>query len=269
MAAWELGAVPEADLRTTRDGVIVAFHDHTFDRVVNGVRSDLRERGVQDVTFRELCDLDVGTWRGDAFAGQRIRSVAEIFGLMQGHPDRALYMDIKDVQFSRLANLVREFEVAEQVILAAPDERLLRQWKNLVPVGHTLLWTGILRTGDEASLRRYLERLRNEEFAGITQLQIHIEATLNSGHWHFRPSLDLLRKAAGDLRSSGVLFQSLPWECADAAVYRALLEAGVQSFASDYPEVALSVLREWADSHPLGDTNPGMTASSSKVPPST
>ena len=35
IASWALGVVPEADLRTTRDRVIVAFHDPTFARVVN------------------------------------------------------------------------------------------------------------------------------------------------------------------------------------------------------------------------------------------
>src|SRR5690606_3620403 len=28
--AWKLGTIPEADLRTSKDGVIVAFHDANF-----------------------------------------------------------------------------------------------------------------------------------------------------------------------------------------------------------------------------------------------
>ncbi len=252
-AMWAVGVVPEADLRTTRDHVIVAFHDPTFARVVADLRSDLRDKGVQDVTFQELSALDVGAWKDAAFAGQRICRVVEIFTLMRGCPDRALYMDIKDVQLPRLADLVREFDVAEQVILAAPDEQLLRDWKQFVPRGQTLLWMGILWEGDEGTLRQRLERLRDEDFAGITQLQIHVEAIRNDGGWQFKPSLELLRKTAGELKSCGVLFQSLPWECADAEVYRALLGAGVQSFASDYPEVALRVAREWAECHPLSD----------------
>lgn len=250
VAMWELGVVPEADLRTTRDGVIVAFHDQDFTRVVKDLSSSLREKGVQDVTFQELSALDVGAWKGDTFAGQRVCSAAQIFTLMRGRPDRALYMDIKDIQLPRLAGLAREFDVARQVILAAPDEQLLRAWKKFVRDGETLLWMGIGSTGDEGALRHRLERLQAEGFAGITQLQIHVEAIRNDGDWQLRPSLDLLRQTAGELKSSGVLFQSLPLECADAEVYRALLGAGVQSFASDYPEVALCVLREWAELHP-------------------
>ncbi|CAA9357878.1 MAG: Glycerophosphoryl diester phosphodiesterase, partial [uncultured Chloroflexia bacterium] len=245
MATWELGAVPEADLRTTSDGVIVTFHDQTLARVVKGLRPDLREKGVQDITFEELALLNVGSWRGEKFRGQHACSVAEIFTLMRGRPDRVLYMDIKDVQLPELADLVQVFDVVEQVILAAPDEHLLRDWKSLVPQGQTLLWMGILWNGDEETLSHRLERLREEGFAGITQLQIHVEAIPSDHGWQFKPSLELLSQTARALKSSGVLFQSLPWECADAEVYRTLLGAGVQSFASDYPEVALGVLREW------------------------
>jgi glycerophosphoryl diester phosphodiesterase len=250
---WNLGAVPEADLRTTSDGVIVAFHDKNFARVVKDIHSDLREKGVQDVTFQELSALDVGSWKDDRFAEQRICSLVEIFTLMQRNSDHLLYMDIKDVKLPQLADLVQKFEVAKQVLFAAPDEQLLRDWKNLVPQSHTLLWMGILWNGDEGMLMQRLERLRHEDFSGITQLQIHVEATRNNGDWQFKPSLKFLRTIAVTLKSSGVLFQSLPWECVDEEVYRRLLEAGVQSFASDYPKVALRVLREWAEFHPLSD----------------
>jgi glycerophosphoryl diester phosphodiesterase len=205
---------------------------------------------VQDVTLQELAALDVGAWKDAAFAGQRVCSVAEIFTLMRGRPDRALYLDIKDVHLPCLAALVQEFDVAAQVIVAAPDEALLRQWKTFVPHGQTLLWIGLRGTGDDGTLRQRLERLKAEDFAGITQLQLHVEAIRHDGAWQFTPSLELMRATAGDLKSTGVLFQALPWDCPDAEVYRTLVEAGVQSFASDYPAVAVRVLREWAERLP-------------------
>ena len=250
---WEMGAVPEADLRTTLDGVIVAFHDKSFARVVKDLSSDLREKGVQDLTFEELSALDVGSWKNSNFAGQRICSVPEIFALMQGRPDRALYMDIKDVQLPQLAHLVREFDVIEQVILASLDEQLLRDWRELMPKGQTMLWMSILWEGDERTLRDRLKRLRDEDFSGISQLQIHVQAIRHEGEWQFKPSLELLRDTARELKSFGILLQAIPWECDDAEVYRTLLGAGVQSFASDYPQVALRVLREYAESHLSAD----------------
>ncbi len=62
-----------------------------------------------------------------------------------------------------------------------------------------------------------------------------------------------MRTTAGELTASGVVFQVLPWACEDAEVYRALVGAGVQSFASDYPDVAVRVLREWTTFHPLSN----------------
>src|SRR4030095_13901082 len=34
---WKLGTYPESDVRTTKDGVIVAFHDNDFSRVVKNI----------------------------------------------------------------------------------------------------------------------------------------------------------------------------------------------------------------------------------------
>lgn len=244
-AAWNLGVVPEADLRTTRDEVIVAFHDATFARVVRELPPELRDKGVQDVTFEELSVLDVGSSKDDTFAGQRVCRVEELFRLMRAHPGHLLYLDIKDVRLPRLADLVRAFDVAGQVILAAPHEQLLRSWRRLVPQGQTLLWMS--GEGGETTLRQRLQRLHEEAFAGITQLQLHVEVTQRHGTWQFVPSLEVFRQTADELAAHNVVFQALPWACADPEVYRALVSAGVQSFASDYPEVALRVLREYAE----------------------
>lgn len=42
--AWKLGVIPEADLRITRDGVIVPFHDNNFARVVKDAPPELRKK---------------------------------------------------------------------------------------------------------------------------------------------------------------------------------------------------------------------------------
>lgn len=139
----------------------------------------------------------------------------------------------------------------KQVILAAPREQLLREWIEWVPDGQTLLWMGIRKNGDASTLRTRLAQLQAEDFAGITQLQIHVEAAEVDGNWTFKPSLSWMREAAELLKAGGVLFQSLPWDCDDPEVYRALCQAGVQSFASDYPAVALRVLGEANRSQPM------------------
>ncbi len=239
---WKLGTVPESDLRTTKDGVIVAFHDATFKRVVKGASSALRKKGVTDVTFAELSKLDVGAWRGEAFVGRHVSRISEVFELMRGKPERRLYLDIKNVDLGQLAVEVRRHEVVGQVILATTDYALLRRWKDLVPESQTLHWMG----GSEAALGKRLEILRAANFEGITQLQLHVRLnTNNAAAEPFDLSRAFLRSTGQELRRRGILYQALPWGVAEPRIYCQLLDLGVASFATDHPDVTLKAVRDY------------------------
>ena len=76
-AAWALGVeAVELDVRVSRDGAVVVIHDATTARVA-GV-----DRPVAAQTLAELRALDVGAWRGPAFAGERIPTLAEALALV-------------------------------------------------------------------------------------------------------------------------------------------------------------------------------------------
>lgn len=237
---WKLNTVPEADVRTTKDGVIVAFHDATFARVVKGADAALQKKGVKDLTWEELSKLDVGSWAGERFQGRRVSKLAEVFNLMKGKPERRLYLDIKDVKLSQLAAEVKEAGVDKQVILAAPNPRTLLEWKALVSHSETLLWMG----GTEEALRKRLEQLRNSGFAGITQLQIHIHPRKGAEGDPFTLSNAFIRDLGDELRSRKILFQALPYT-ADPSVYGKLLDLGLAAFATDHPEVAWREIRAY------------------------
>lgn len=242
---WRLGVIPEADLRMTRDGVIVPFHDATFARVVQDAPTELQRQGVQDVSYAELAALDVGAWKGERFRGRKVVPMATIFGLMAGRPERRLYLDIKRIEFPRLAEEVRRHGLTRQVILASRKVAELRAWRALVPEGDTLLWMH----GNEAELRRDLAALRAERFAGITQLQVHVYPKETTDRWAppadpsppdnpFRLSNTFLREVGNELRAHGILYQAFPYTPA-ADVYGQLLDLGVMSFATDHPDVAV------------------------------
>ncbi len=148
---WKLNCVPEADVRTTKDGVIVAFHDNNFARVVVNVTPELAKRGVKDLTFADLQKLDVGD-------GQRVLKMSDIFAkAMSGKPDRRMYLDIKQVDFDQLAREVKAAGVEKQVILATPRHGDIRKWRSLVPDGQTLLWVG---SSSDEGLEKKLEPVR-------------------------------------------------------------------------------------------------------------
>lgn len=249
--AWKLGLYPESDLRITRDGVIVPFHDNNFARVVKDASPELKKKGVKDLTYAELSRLDVGAYKGEQFRGRRVVPMATIFELMRGRPERHLYMDIKSIEFPRLAAEVRKYGLEKQVVVASRKVTELREWKVLVPESETLLWMH----GNEAELRRDLAEHRATKYAGITQLQIHVYPKETKDSWApptdpspadnpFRLRNAFLLEVGRELRAHGVVFQVFPYTDSPA-VYAQLLDLGVMSFATDYPDITLRALREY------------------------
>lgn len=235
---WKLGTYPEADLRTTKDGVIVAFHDADFSRVVKNVDPVLAKKGVEDLTFEELSKLDVGSWRGDSFVGRRVRKMSEVFSAMTGRSERHLYLDIKNVDLAQLAREVHAAHVEGQVVLASPKHEVIVAWKRLIPESGTLLWM----RGTERQLEARFEALEAKGFAGITQLQIHIfpnEDKTSDEPFALRRAF--IVSLGERLRAHEILFQTLPYT-PDPEVYGRLLDLGVASFATDYPDVTQKAL---------------------------
>ncbi|WP_442483780.1 glycerophosphodiester phosphodiesterase [Aeoliella sp. SH292] len=241
-AMWKIGVTPEADLRTTKDGVIVCFHDADFRRVVGNTTDGLKSKGVEDLTLEEVKQLEVGSFRGEEFAGQRVPTLGELFEAMESHPDRLVYLDIKTekVDLDQLQKQVLEAGLEKHIIFTTKHHDLIRQWKRRVPESLTLIWNG----GTEADLQQRLATIRAADFEGITHLQIHVRVIGDpTDPEPFVPSIAFLKQVRDELKERGIVFQVLPWENADPKVYRRLLDLGVESFATDYPEVTVEALR--------------------------
>ena len=241
--SWRIGVTPEADLRTTKDGVIVCYHDANLQRVVSNGPENAAKVGVEDLTLAEVEKLEVGSFRGEEYAGQRVPTLERVFAEMRGRPERLLYLDIKTADVDPLVSLIREHGVEPQVIFATTHHRLIRDWKKRVPESLTLLWNG----GSEAELTKKLAAVRDADFDGITHLQIHVRVVDLASDDPFTPSSEFLRKTGDELEARGIVFQTLPWECSDRRAYVKLLELGAESFATDYPEVTLDAVAEFRE----------------------
>lgn len=78
-AARVVGApIVEFDVYQTKDGHWVVLHDPTCDRTTDAVarfgRKDVR---VDQLTLAEVRELDAGAWKGPAFAGEKVPTLAE------------------------------------------------------------------------------------------------------------------------------------------------------------------------------------------------
>lgn len=239
--AWSLGTVPEADLRTTRDGVITAFHDETFHRILPEASPEQRKLGIKDLSWSEVSKLDIGAWKGAQYAGQRVPRMVDVFDVLKRHPRRKLYIDIKNVDLEQLAREAETAGVAPQLILASTKYEVIRRWKELAPNSSTLHWMG----GEEQALAARIADLRKVDFHSITELQIHVR--IKDGV--MSPSPEFLLKTGAALRAHGILFQALPWDRDDPETFWRLMDLGVASFATDHPDVAMKAIRDYYKRH--------------------
>jgi glycerophosphoryl diester phosphodiesterase len=241
--AWTNLVTPEADLRTTRDGTIVCFHDANFNRLVSGLEESQKPESIERLPLAEVMNLEVGSFRGKQFAGERVPTLAAVFVEMRGHPERLLYLDVKTADLDTLAKLVREYGVERQVIFTTPDHVLIRKWKRLIPNSMTLLWNG----GGPGEIERKVETARQANFDGITHLQIHVRVGDLGSERPFAPSNEFIQTLGKELEHLGIVFQVLPWECSELDAYVRLLELGVDSFATDYPDVTLAAVKKFRE----------------------
>lgn len=87
--------VLETDIRLTKDGIPVIFHDESLDRTTNGIGS------INDYTFDELQAYDLGYWYQDSKSGEypyrnkefKILSLVEF---LDKFPKIRINLDIKD-----------------------------------------------------------------------------------------------------------------------------------------------------------------------------
>ena len=112
----------ELDVRTSRDDVVVVFHDETVDRTTDGSGM------VRDLPWEQLRELDAGfhfrdvdgnhTFRGD---GVTIPSLQE---LLERFPDLRLNVEAKDQASAKpLVELIRRFGAENRVLVAAEWEK--------------------------------------------------------------------------------------------------------------------------------------------------
>jgi len=63
----------ELDVHLSSDGALPVIHDHTTTRVAG------KTLEIERSTMKELCALDIGSWKGDRWKGERIIALRELF----------------------------------------------------------------------------------------------------------------------------------------------------------------------------------------------
>jgi len=223
--------VLETDMRSTADGVLVLIHDPTVDRTTDG------SGPVNRLTLSQLKALDAGyRWSGDGggsfpFRGQGITvpTVAEVFSAF---PAMRINIDIKQARPSlteRLCRTILDFGMAERVMVASFDSRILRGFRRLCPMVATSAGRSEVRLFYALSL---LSPRAAWIPSGCYALQVPVS-------WKGLPVVTRRFLSSARLRNLEVH----AWTVNSGLQMQRLLRLGVDGIVTDYPDRFLALLR--------------------------
>jgi glycerophosphoryl diester phosphodiesterase len=139
MAAFEIalqcGAdVLECDVRLTRDGEVVVFHDRNLNRTTNG------NGPVESKTLGELKRLDAGSWFSAKFKGEQIPTLGEVLRLLDGRSflNIELKADFRQHRRNtllqkRVLEIIKVSHAEHRVFLASFNHRMMHEIKQKHP----------------------------------------------------------------------------------------------------------------------------------------
>ena len=223
--AWELGLrMVELDVRLTRDGVAVCFHDDRLERVTNG------QGLLSEATWEALAGIEVmaSAFRG-AFPHTRIPRFAEILAALP--PDGCVLVELKpdpergEALVDQTLAEIAAAGVGERCRIISFMPELLRLTRRKAPE----LEVGVLATAREGHRLQPLAReLRAEVVHAPYQL--------------------ISRQFADQVRDGGFLLNAWTVNSTDEICRLAAL--GVDEITTDFPDLGLAVTASWPESSP-------------------
>lgn len=228
--AWELGGIPEADIRTTKDGVIIAFHDNTPARRTNAP-DRWKDISIKEMDYALVKTFDAGIKTGAQWAGQVPPAMAAVFDEMRQHPDYRMYLDFKDVSLEALSQLITAYGVKDQLIFTHRNPALCQEMYERIGI-QTMQWMG----GSPEDIWQTFQQAKASSFYGLKQIQFHLHAAETPmDDWSYAISREQLKEAVALTQAHGIDFEVLPFEFGQDDLNQ-LLDLGIRWFAVDYPQ---------------------------------
>jgi glycerophosphoryl diester phosphodiesterase len=229
--AWSiLGAIPEVDVAVTKDGVMVCMHDDTPERTTTATE-EFRKKPLPEIPSEQLRTWDAGTKFNAKYAGEKVPLLTEVFDEMKGRPERQAYLDLKDVDLSKLVALIDRYGLRQQIIFVHGDPKVCAKLQRLYPGARTMTWL----SGSPEKIKERFEKLAREGFAGISQLQFHLEAVETQPEIRYALDRSFLLRAIEKTRAANVDLQVRPFEF-DAKSLEYLTGLGIRWFVTDEPK---------------------------------
>jgi len=215
--AWKQNAdASETDVHLTKDGQIVVIHDFNTRRLGG------RNRKVADQTLAELKELDIGRWKGEQWAGERIPTLAEYLAAIP--EGKRLFIEIKcgPEIVPRLVEVIRAARKRpEQTCLIGFSYEVMRAAKQELPQ-LKCYWIVELKRNRETG--RWTPQL-------ATVIRKAKEAGLDGIDFGDSPALD--REFVSKLKQSGLGVYT--WTVDSVQEAKRLEQAGVDGITTNRP----------------------------------
>jgi glycerophosphoryl diester phosphodiesterase len=169
---WEETDTCEVDIHATREGRLVVIHDGSTLRTT-GVDFLVAER-----TLSELQGLDAGSWKGAAWAGERLPSLEEAIAAMPA--GKRLLVEIKAGAevVPELARVVRASGKEKQVMLHGFELGTCAAARAALPEIYVAL---LIAFDEEAGAAALDEAIRNAREAGLSGINTNDVPLLETG----------------------------------------------------------------------------------------
>lgn len=237
--AWSTpGGVPETDLQTTRDGVMVCMHDRTPERTTDAP-APWNEIFIDEVPLERVREWDAGVRFDAKYAGEKVPTLDEIFAAMQGHPERQIYLDLKGVELDAVTAAIDQAGLREQVLFVHGSPVMCERLAKLWPGARVMTW---ISDPPEAAKKRF-ERMAEHDFHGLAQLQFHLHAVKTEPEIEYGLDWDYLAECVKRLEAHHAVLQVRLFEF-DAASLRRLIDLGIHWYVTDEPKAFRVALDE-------------------------
>ena len=215
---WRKGAdAVEIDIRLTGDGRIVLSHDGTTERTAPGT-----ELVVGETSLERLRELDVGRWKGERWAGERMPTLGQVLRTVP--EGKRLFIEIKGGPeiVPELARVLNGSEKEpEQLVVIGFNERTVERAKEALPELEVYLLSGLSRNEEtgrwEPSTEELIERAERIDADGLNLRAV--------------PALDAGMVRAIKEHGLGVY----AWTVNSPRVARRLTQAGIDGITTDRP----------------------------------
>jgi glycerophosphoryl diester phosphodiesterase len=208
----------EIDVQESKDGVVIVAHDSDLKKVSG---SDVR---IWDATADELREIDVGSYFDPQFKLERVPTLAEVLATCRDrvrvNVELKYYGHDQDLE-RKVADLIEEHEMTDQVVIMSLDARGVKKMKALRPE-----WTvGLLAAVSVGDLTR-----AEADFLAVNA-KLATPAFIAAAHRRGK--------------------QVHVWTVNDPLTMSLMVSRGVDNLITDRPDVARQVLRDRAAMSPL------------------